>query len=58
MKYIREALNTIIKPIAQKYADFLITKLDQSTSDEEFQMWFNQAIYLDFYCTSRDIYLD
>ncbi len=55
---IREKINIFIKPLAQSYADFLISRLEDSKTNEEFQMWFSQALYFDFYCTGRNIYLD
>jgi len=58
MKKLKEFRNRVIKKIAQKYADFLIDRLEQSTDQQEFEMWFTQALYLDLYCEQREIYLD
>lgn len=58
MKKLKEFKNRVIKKIAQKYADFLIDRLEQSTDQQEFEMWFTQALYLDLYCEQREIYLD
>ncbi len=49
----------IITVIFQKYADFLIERLQNSKSDVEFNSWLNQAVYIDLYCIYKhDIYLD
>ena len=58
MKKLKEFRNRVIKKIAQKYANFLIDRLEQSTDQQEFEMWFTQALYLDLYCEQREIYLD
>jgi len=58
MKKLKEFRNRVIKKIAQKYADFLIDRLEQSTDKQEFEMWFTQALYLDLYSEQREIYLD
>ena len=58
MKKLKEFKNRVIKKIAQKYANFLIDRLEQSADQQEFEMWFTQALYLDLYCEQREIYLD
>ena len=46
-----------MKKILQIYADYLIKNLEKSTTEKEFEFWFNQALNLDFFCTTRNIYL-
>lgn len=57
MKKLKEFKIRVIRKYAQMYADFLIERLKEST-DQEFEIWFTQALYLDFYCEQRGIYLD
>ncbi len=58
MKFIKEKIKFFIISILQKYANFIIEKLEKSKTDEEFEMWFSQALYLDFYCNKHYIFLD
>jgi len=51
-------MKEIIKKVTQRYADFLISRLELSNSDEEFETWFTMSLYLDLYCTNRGIYLN
>jgi hypothetical protein len=47
-----------MKRILQSYADYLIKKLEQSKTQEEFDNWYNTAVMFDFYTTKFGIYLD
>ncbi len=58
MKKIKQFRNKLIRKIAQPYANFLIEQLKQSTTQQEYEIWFTQALYLDFYCEQKGIYLD
>ncbi len=51
-------MKRIIKKVTQRYADFLISRLELSNSNEEFETWFTIALHLDLYCTNRGIYLN
>ena len=51
-------MKRIIEKVTQRYADFLISRLELSNSDEEFETWFTMALYLDLYCTNKGIYLN
>jgi hypothetical protein len=51
-------MKRIIEKVTQRYADFLISRLELSNSKEEFETWFTLALYLDLYCKNRRIYLN
>lgn len=58
MKKLKEFRTKIIRYFAQSYANFLIERLESSKDDREFEMWFNQALYLDFWCENKGIELE
>ena len=48
----------LTRKVAQKYADILYKKLKESLGKDEFNTWYTMALYLDYWCVSKDIYLD
>lgn len=58
MKKLKEFKTNLTKRLLQKYANFLIERLDASKDDKEFEMWFNQALYLDLFSSNRGIELE
>lgn len=58
MKRIAEIKKNIITSISQRYADFIIRKLNDSLESGEFEIWFTQGLYLDLWCEQRGIYLN
>lgn len=49
----------IVRYIGQNMADFIIKRLENPSSNEEFDFWFQMAAKLDAYCVVYyDIYLD
>jgi hypothetical protein len=51
-------MKRIIEKVSQRFADFLISRMEQSIVKEEFETWFTMALYLDLYCTNKGIYLN
>ncbi len=51
-------MKRIIEKETQRYADFLISRLELSNSKEEFETWLTMALHLDLYCTNKGIYLN
>jgi hypothetical protein len=51
-------MKRIIEKLSQRFADLLISRMEQSNSSEEFETWFTMALYLDLYCTNKGIYLN
>jgi hypothetical protein len=59
MRKLKEFKIRIIQKFAQKYADFLITRMQNSVDQNEFEIWFIQGLYLDLWCQQKhNIYLD
>jgi len=58
MKKLKELRAKFITSWAQPMADFLIERLKTSVNNEEFETWFNIALYLDLYCTQKGVYLN
>ena len=58
MKRIAEIKKNIITSISQRYADFIIRKLNDSLESDEFEIWFTQGLYLDLWCEQHVIYLN
>jgi hypothetical protein len=58
MKKIKDIRISIIKFWAQPFADFLIMCLDGSTSDSEFNNFYTIALYFDYWCQRKGVYLD
>ena len=51
-------MKNITKKITQTFANLIISKLQGSKTDFEFDFWMNQGITLDTWCISKQIYLD
>ena len=51
-------MKRIIEKVSQRFSDFLISRMEQSIVEEEFETWFIIALYLDLYCTNKGIYLN
>lgn len=58
MKKLKELRAKFIMSWAQPMADFLIERLEMSTDNQEFETWFNIALYLELYCTNKGVYLN
>jgi len=58
MKRLAEIKTKIITSISQRYADFIIKKLNDSLESDEFEIWFSQGLYLDLWCEQHGIYLN
>jgi hypothetical protein len=58
MKRLAEIKTKIITSISQRYADFIIEKLNDSLGSDEFEIWFSQVLYLDLWCEQQGIYLN
>jgi hypothetical protein len=58
MKKLKELRSRFIMSWAQPMADFLIQRLETSQDNQEFETWFNIALYLDLYCTKKGVYLN
>lgn len=59
MQKFKTIKTKVIKYIGQSMADFLIRRLETSSTDEEFDFWFSMAIKLDaYYRVFYEIYLD
>lgn len=49
----------IVKYFGQMMADFIIKRLEDTSSQEEFDFWFGMAIKLNAYCiVYYELYLD
>ena len=49
----------IVRNIGQSMADFIIKRLESTSTQEEFDFWFSMGVKLDDYCVVfHDIYLD
>ena len=56
---MRKLKSKFVKYVGQSMADFIIKRLETSTTEEEFDFWFQMAAKLDAYCiVYYDIYLD
>lgn len=51
-------MKTILKKILQPYANYLIEKLEKTDSQKDFDFWYNQALQLEYICSSLNIHLD
>ena len=56
---MKSLIGKIFRPIAQSYADFLISRLEVCDNLFEYQSLMEQAVLLDYICTDEfNIYLD
>lgn len=58
MKKIKELRAKFTMSWAQPMADFITEKLKTSVDNQEFETWFTIALYLDLYCTNKEVYLN
>lgn len=58
MKKIKQLQTSLIKFWAQPLANFLVERLKESKDSKDFENFYLMALYLDLYCTSKNIYLD
>lgn len=47
-----------LKYLLQKYANFLVTRLEVCKDQKEFDIWFQQALFLESFCQSIGVELD
>lgn len=50
-------MKKVLTKILQTYADFLISRLENSKNNDEFQSFYLQALYLDFFSNRFNIEL-
>jgi hypothetical protein len=56
---MKSLISKIIRPVAQTYANFLISRLEVCDNLFEYQSLMEQAVLLDYICTEDfNIYLD
>jgi hypothetical protein len=56
---MKSLIGKIFRPIAQSYANFIITRLETCDNLFEYQSLMEQAVLLDYICTDEfNIYLD
>jgi hypothetical protein len=53
MKSIKDIRNAILKPIAQAYANFLITLLSYNTDLDIYEYAIAQGVILDYVCSEE-----
>ena len=58
MKKLKEIRVKFIMSWAQPLADFIILRMKETDEENEFNTLFTFGLYLDFYCTKKDIYLN
>ena len=58
MKKIKELKINFIKSWAQPFADFLITRMKETTDENHFNSLYTIGLYLDFYSVTNAVYLN